>query len=109
MREFQKTLPQLSVDRVQRVENGYQHESFHVAAAAIKQKLGPRYIRHKSLALCVSFLIFRFLFCLIILVILWPSLAPLAGTLCAHHSKENSYTSLASPLPCSAPYYLGVA
>ena len=41
--EFKKTLPDMEVDTVERVENGYQHEAFSVHAKSIAAKYGTGY------------------------------------------------------------------
>ena len=41
--EFSKTLPQLEIDTIERVENGYQHEMFTVFAKGVEQAVGAQY------------------------------------------------------------------
>lgn len=38
--EFNKTLAHRRIDEIHRVENGYQHEAFHVACTGIEQTIG---------------------------------------------------------------------
>ena len=43
--EFDKTLPHLAIDTIERIENGYQHEQFSVHAKAVEASCGaPRSI-----------------------------------------------------------------
>ena len=44
--EFNKTLPHLQVDSIERIENGYQHEQFSVHAKAVAASCGPAYDRN---------------------------------------------------------------
>ena len=41
--EFTKTLPQLKIGAIERVENGYQHEMFTVFAKGVEQVVGAQY------------------------------------------------------------------
>ena len=41
--EFAKTLPGATVDRLERVENGFLHESFELQAAAVEHSIGASY------------------------------------------------------------------
>ena len=41
--EFLQTLPHKTIVRVERVENGPQHEAFHLAAATIRKQLGSQF------------------------------------------------------------------
>ena len=43
--EFDKTLPHLQIDTIERIENGYQHEQFSVHAKAVKASCGATHNR----------------------------------------------------------------
>jgi hypothetical protein len=48
--DFFCTMSSRTITRMERVENGPQHQAFHLAAAAVKQQLGGRYGALPSLA-----------------------------------------------------------
>jgi len=45
--DFLKTLPEATIDRLDRIENGYLHESFQLQASILQKQIGREWLSHK--------------------------------------------------------------